>query len=104
MVKVKVCGITNLEDALTAIEAGADALGFNFYTRSPRYLTPEEARRIISELTPAVLCVGVFVNEESAATVARMAAEACVSAVQLHGDESPEYCAELNGRPVIKAL
>jgi phosphoribosylanthranilate isomerase len=105
MVKVKVCGITNLADALAAIEAGADALGFNFYTRSPRYIAPEEARKIISQLPPAaVLCVGVFVNEESAATVARMATEACVAAVQLHGDESPEYCAELGGRRVIKAL
>jgi phosphoribosylanthranilate isomerase len=105
MVKVKVCGITNLDDALAALAAGADALGFNFYRRSPRYIAPEEARRIISELPPdAVLCVGVFVNEASAATVARMASEACVAAVQLHGDESPEYCAELSGQRVIKAL
>jgi phosphoribosylanthranilate isomerase len=104
MVKVKVCGITNLDDALGALAAGADALGFNFYTRSPRYLTPEEARIIISKLPPEALCVGVFVNEDSAATVARMAAESGVSAVQLHGDESPEYCAELSGRRVIKAL
>jgi phosphoribosylanthranilate isomerase len=104
MVKVKVCGITNLEDALAAVEAGADALGFNFYKRSPRYLTPTDARRIISELPPDVLCVGVFVNEDSAAKVARMASEAGVSAVQLHGDESPEYCAELGGQRVIKAL
>lgn len=105
MVKVKVCGITNLEDALEAVAAGADALGFNFYRRSPRYVAPEEARRIISELQgAAVLCVGVFVNEDRAATVARMAAEACVAAVQLHGDESPEYCVELGGQRVIKAL
>jgi phosphoribosylanthranilate isomerase len=106
MVKVKVCGITNLEDALAALAAGADALGFNFYGRSPRYIEPEDARRIISELPPAaaVLCVGVFVNEDSAATVARMASESGVGAVQLHGDESPEYCAALSGHRVIKAL
>jgi phosphoribosylanthranilate isomerase len=105
MVKVKVCGITNLADALSAIEAGADALGFNFYTRSPRYIAPEEARKIISALPPdAVLCVGVFVNEESAATVMRITAASGVAAVQLHGDESPEYCAELRGQRVIKAL
>ena len=105
MLKVKVCGITNLEDALSALAAGADALGFNFYTRSPRYIAPEDARRIISELPPAaVLCVGVFVNEDSAATVMRMAAESGVGAVQLHGDESPEYCAELSAHRVIKAL
>lgn len=104
MVKVKVCGITNPEDARAAVAAGADALGFNFYTRSPRYLAPEAARQIISELPPAILCVGVFVNEDSAATVARMAAASGVAAVQLHGDESPEYCAELVGQRVIKAL
>jgi phosphoribosylanthranilate isomerase len=104
MVKVKVCGITNREDALAAVGAGADALGFNFYARSPRYIAPEDARRIIEELPPGVLCVGVFVNEDSAATVARMAEESGVSAVQLHGDESPEYCAAMGGREVIKAL
>jgi phosphoribosylanthranilate isomerase len=105
MVKVKVCGITNLEDALAAVEAGADALGFNFYARSPRYIAPEEARKIIAELPPAnaVLSVGVFVNEDRARTVARMAASG-VAAVQLHGDESPEYCAELCEHRVIKAL
>ena len=106
MVKVKVCGITNVEDARAALAAGADALGFNFYRRSPRYIAPEEAREIISELprAAAVLCVGVFVNEESAATVARMATEANVAVVQLHGDESPEYCAALREHRVIKAL
>jgi phosphoribosylanthranilate isomerase len=106
MVKVKVCGITNLEDALSAVAAGADALGFNFYRRSPRYIAPEDARRIISELPRAagVLCVGVFVNEESAAMVARIARESGVAAVQLHGDETPEYCAELSAYRVIKAL
>jgi phosphoribosylanthranilate isomerase len=104
MVRVKVCGITNTADALAAVGAGADALGFNFYTRSPRYIVPEDARRIIAELPPTVLCVGVFVNEDSAATVARVAGESGVSAVQLHGDESPEYCASLGGHEVIKAL
>lgn len=104
MVKVKVCGITNPVDALAAAEAGADALGFNFYARSPRYITPEDARRIIAELPASVLCVGVFVNEDSAAMVTRVAEESGVSAVQLHGDESPEYCAALGGHQVIKAL
>jgi phosphoribosylanthranilate isomerase len=104
MVKVKVCGITSRADALAAIEAGADALGFNFYAPSPRYITPEDARRIIAELPPGVLNVGVFVNEDSAAAVARMAERSGVSAVQLHGDESPEYCAALGEHEVIKAL
>ena len=104
MVRVKVCGITNLEDALAALDAGADALGFNFYRRSPRYIAPEEARRIITELPPGVLSVGVFVNEDSPAAVARVAAESGVQSVQLHGEESPEYCAALGRHRVIKAL
>ena len=105
MVQVKVCGITNLEDALAALAAGADALGFNFYRRSSRYIAPDDARRIIAELPSSVLCVGVFVNEESAGMVARMARESGVAAVQLHGDETPEYCAALpGGLEVIKAL
>lgn len=104
MVKVKVCGITSLTDALAAVEAGADALGFNFYRRSPRYVEPAAARRIIAELPPGVVCVGVFVNEESAYELAHLAEEARVSVVQLHGDEPPEYCATLGGREVIKAL
>lgn len=104
MVKVKVCGITNASDARAAIEAGADALGFNFYARSPRYIEPEEARLIVAKLHAPVLCVGVFVNEDSAARVASIAERAGMSAVQLHGDETPEYCAALAGREVIKAL
>ena len=104
MVKVKVCGITNLDDALAASEAGADALGFNFYARSPRYLTLAEARRIVAEMPASVLCIGVFVNEDHPAVVERMAGEAGLSAVQLHGDEPPDYCAALGRLKVIKAL
>ena len=104
MVKVKICGITNPADALAAVEAGADALGFNFYARSPRYIAPGAARQIIAVVPESVLSVGVFVNEESAAAVARVAEESGVSAVQLHGDESPEYCEALGAREVIKAL
>jgi phosphoribosylanthranilate isomerase len=105
MVFVKICGITNLEDALAAVEAGADALGFNFYQRSPRFIAPEEARGIIERLPDAVMSVGVFVNEGEPEQVARMADVACLKAVQLHGDESPQYCRELRDRfVVIKAL
>jgi phosphoribosylanthranilate isomerase len=104
MVKVKVCGITNLGDALAALEAGADALGFNFYARSPRYIAPEDARRIIGALPREVLCVGVFVNESDAGEVERKAEAAGVAALQLHGDESAEYCAALGGHRIIKAL
>jgi phosphoribosylanthranilate isomerase len=103
MVFIKVCGITNLDDALAAVESGADALGFNFYRRSPRYVEPARAREIVGRVPPEVLCVGVFVNEESEA-VRRAAAESGVGAAQLHGDESPSYCADLAGLRVIKAL
>jgi phosphoribosylanthranilate isomerase len=101
---VKICGITNLLDALAAVEAGADALGFNFYRRSPRYVAPEEARRIVAELPEEVLKVGVFVNEVGPEQIARVADEVGLTAVQLHGDESPEYCRALHGRFVIKAV
>lgn len=102
MTFIKICGITNLEDALAAARAGADALGFNFYKPSPRYITPQSAREIVNELPASILTVGVFVNEES---VERIAAEAGVTALQLHGDESPDDCRELAAdRYVIKAL
>ncbi len=104
MVYIKVCGITNLEDALMSLEAGADALGFNFYCGSVRYISPQDARSIIEELPRAILSIGVFVNEDAPETVARIADEAAVSAVQLHGDESPQYCRALRDRFVIKAL
>ena len=101
---VKICGITNLEDARGAIEAGADALGFNFYRRSPRYIAPEDARRIVGQLPPGVMCVGVFVNESEPEEVERVADDVGLTAVQLHGDESPQYCRALRGRYRIKAL
>ncbi|HWN09915.1 MAG TPA: phosphoribosylanthranilate isomerase [Pyrinomonadaceae bacterium] len=104
MVKVKICGITNLEDALAAVTAGADVLGFNFYRRSPRFIEPLAARRIVRELPADLLTVGVFVNEPGPDTVQRLADLAEVSAVQLHGDESPDYCGGLGDRFVIKAL
>ncbi|HEX8144282.1 MAG TPA: phosphoribosylanthranilate isomerase [Pyrinomonadaceae bacterium] len=104
MVQIKVCGITNLEDALLSVEAGADALGFNFYRRSPRFITPELAHSIIARLPESVLSVGVFVNEESPETVLRIADAACLGALQLHGDETPEFCRALGGRFRIKAL
>jgi phosphoribosylanthranilate isomerase len=101
---VKICGITNLEDARTSVEAGADALGFNFYRRSPRYIAPEDARRIIEQLPSAVMSVGVFVNEGEPDAVARLSDFVGLTAVQLHGNESPEYCYALRERFTIKAL
>ncbi|HEX6185933.1 MAG TPA: phosphoribosylanthranilate isomerase [Pyrinomonadaceae bacterium] len=104
MTRVKVCGITNLEDALAALEAGAEMLGFNFYARSPRYVTPADARRVVERLPEGVECVGVFVNESAPEEVERFAREACVGAVQLHGDETPEFCRALRELTTIKAL
>lgn len=104
MVRVKICGITNLEDARASIDAGAHALGFNFYQPSPRYIEPSAARRIIDELPASILSVGVFVNLPDPEQVIRLANEAGVQAVQLHGDESPEYCQHLKHFFVIKAL
>jgi len=95
MTLVKICGITNLDDALAAVAAGADALGFNFYKPSPRYITPQHAREIVEQLPEPVLKVGVFVNEESPDEVRSIANEAGIRALQLHGDETPAYCSEL---------
>src|SRR5215208_3270001 len=96
MTFIKICGITNLDDALAAVAAGADALGFNFYNLSPRYITPQRAREIIEQIPTSILTVGVFVNEE-APFVKSIAQEAGITALQLHGDESPSYCGELAG-------
>jgi phosphoribosylanthranilate isomerase len=103
MVLIKICGITNLDDALAATDAGADLLGFNFYPRSPRYIAPEEARAIIDQLPPEVLTVGVFVNE-ARDVVEKTASVARITALQLHGSESAEYCKTLKGHYLIKAF
>ena len=101
-VKVKVCGITNAEDARAAVEAGADALGFIFYEQSPRYVVPAVASRIIAELPPLIVTVGVFVNE-GMATVRSIMDTCGLAMAQLHGDENASYCHELS-RPSMKAL
>lgn len=101
-IKVKVCGITNAEDALAAVEAGADALGFIFYEKSPRYVVPAVAANIIAELPPLVTPVGVFVNE-GLATVRSIMDTCGLAMAQLHGDENVSYCREL-ARPAMKAL
>ena len=102
MARVKICGITNLEDALSAVEAGADALGFVFYAASPRHIFPEQATRIISQLPPFVQTVGLFVNEELN-TVNEVADLCRLDLVQLHGDESADYCQQISRR-VLKAF
>jgi len=93
MVRVKVCGITNYEDASMAIELGVDALGFIF-APSPRGITPEEARDIIRAIPPFVQAVGVFVDEDPV-TIRRIIRLCGLDLVQLHGDESPDFCHEL---------
>ncbi|MFH1595999.1 MAG: phosphoribosylanthranilate isomerase [Pseudomonadota bacterium] len=102
MVRIKICGITNLEDALLAADLGADALGFVFYPNSPRKVEPAMARAIIAQLPPLVTTVGVFVDEDAAA-VRELAARVGLDWVQLHGQESPDYCRSL-GRRVIKGF
>src|SRR5580765_3260962 len=105
MTLVKICGITNLADALASAEAGADLLGFNFYPKSPRYLAPAEAGKIADQLPADIVRVGIFVNEASPARVADLAREAKVTAVQLHGNETGEYCRALRDEfMVIKAM
>jgi phosphoribosylanthranilate isomerase len=99
---VKVCGITRLEDALAAVELGADALGFVFWPDSPRFIDPFRARAIVSALPPLVAAVGVFVDQP-AEYVNGVAALAPLTAVQLHGDEDPAYAAQMT-RPVIKSI
>jgi phosphoribosylanthranilate isomerase len=100
--KVKICGITNVEDAEVAVWAGADTLGFVMYRKSPRFVEPAMARAIVAGLPPFVLPVGVFVNEE-AERVRALMDECGLALAQLHGDESAQYCQNL-GRPALKAI
>lgn len=102
MIKVKICGITNLDDALAAVASGADALGFVFYRVSPRYVEPDTVRDIVRELPPFITTVGVFVDE-AVAEVSRITQHAAIDMVQLHGHESPEICRIIN-KKVIKAI
>jgi phosphoribosylanthranilate isomerase len=100
---VKICGVRSVEEAECAIECGADALGFNFWKPSPRYLAPEDARKIIDHLSPLVSLVGVFVNE-TAERILEIARLTGIDAAQLHGDESPEFCRQIESLKLIKAL
>ena len=102
MVKVKICGITNLDDALVAIDAGADALGFVFFPKSPRHIFPEQAAGIIRYLPPFVQTVGLFVDE-ALETVNETANQCGLDIIQLHGAETPGFCDAVRRR-VIKAF
>lgn len=102
MIKVKICGITNLEDALTAIDAGADALGFVFHSKSPRHVFPEQAAAIIRHLPPFVQTIGLFVDEPL--DMVNATADQCgLDLIQLHGMEKPGYCDSVRRR-VIKTF
>jgi phosphoribosylanthranilate isomerase len=103
-VKLKVCGVTSLEDARASVDCGAEYLGFNFYPKSPRYISPAAARAVIERLPDDVVSVGVFVNEPRPEDVDEILRVSGARMAQLHGDESPDYCASLGAERVIKAL
>jgi phosphoribosylanthranilate isomerase len=102
MTQVKICGITNTDDARVAVEAGADMIGLNFYPPSPRYVTPAQARAIVASLPASVSAIGVFVNED-VETVSRIVRDSGVQMVQLHGEETSEFCQQLPW-PVVKTF
>jgi phosphoribosylanthranilate isomerase len=103
LVKVKICGITNLEDALASFFAGAAALGFVFYKKSPRYIRPNKAENISRILPKRIKRVGVFVNEKVAA-VKKIAKLCGLDMLQFHGQESYSYCQKFKGYKIIKAF
>lgn len=103
-VKLKICGITSVEDARAAVECGAEYLGFNFYSKSPRYIAPEAAREILQQMPAEILSAGIFVNVPTPEEVLDILAASGVQLAQLHGDESPDYCRRVGPDRVIKAL
>jgi phosphoribosylanthranilate isomerase len=104
MVRIKICGITNSADALAAVKAGANLLGFNFYEKSARYVSTDEAAKIRAQLPKRIEAVGIFVNA-APPDVAAVCKSLKLDAAQLHGDESPEDVAEAaRSVPVIKAF
>ena len=103
MTQIKICGITRIDDALCAAACGADAVGFIFHEASPRYIAPERAKEIIAALPRGIATVGVFINREAEEVVQTV--ENCgLDLIQLHGDESPEYCRRFSSERVIKAV
>ncbi len=102
MIKIKICGITNLDDAMASADAGADALGFNFFKKSPRYIEPEKAAEIIAQLPPFILPIAIFVNEREE-RIREILSKTCIQGVQFHGEETPEFCQRFGNR-VIKAF
>jgi phosphoribosylanthranilate isomerase len=103
MVKVKICGITSLKDAQNAVQSGCDGLGFVFFKKSLRYITPRKAKYIIKNLAPGIIKIGVFANAREA-TIKRIARLCNLDILQFHGDESPEFCARFKDYKIIKAF
>jgi phosphoribosylanthranilate isomerase len=103
MTQVKICGITTQDDALHAAHCGAAALGFIFYAPSPRYIKPADAKKIISALPDHLIKVGVFVNEKQK-EIKRVMEYCALDMIQLHGDESPDFCREFPAYRIIKAV
>src|SRR5262245_16451041 len=104
MTRVKICGIKEYEDARDAVLLGADAIGLNFYPNSPRYIEPSQAAKIIEKLPPFVSVVGVFVNHPDPQNLEDFAVSVGLHAVQLHGNETPDYCSMIQRVRVIKSL
>src|SRR5436189_6143935 len=104
MTRVKICGITQFEDARDAALLGADAIGLNFYPNSPRYIEPSRAAKIIEKLPPFVTAVGIFVNHRDPQSLEDFALSLGLHAVQLHGNETPDYCSMIHRVKVIKAI
>ena len=102
MIPVKICGITNLEDARSAVNSGASSLGFIFYDKSPRYILPETASQIAADLKEQVSFTGVFVDK-ALDYVHAATEEMGLNFIQLHGNESPDYCREVQ-LPIIKVF
>jgi phosphoribosylanthranilate isomerase len=100
--EIKICGITNLKDAICAVESGADAIGFIFYRQSPRHIEPQIAREIIKKLPRHIARVGVFVNHDPH-EIKDIFSRCGLTMIQLHGDESPEYCFQFPLTTLIKA-
>jgi phosphoribosylanthranilate isomerase len=103
MFRIKICGITSVDDALAAARAGADAIGLNFYPRSPRHVSLDTARQIVAALPEKMVAVGLFVNAPSA-DVCRLWDDLQLDLIQLHGDEPPEYLRQLGDRPLMRAF
>jgi phosphoribosylanthranilate isomerase len=102
-IKVKICGITNLKDALDSVAAGCDAIGFVFYKKSPRYINPLKAREIAAKLPQRIIKIGVFVNDTKR-NIVKIAKVCRLDMIQFHGHESAQFCRKFRDYKIIKAF